>query len=63
MEWDTIRQKWTEMTSRVQSPPHRADKRASAIKDTARDSPPAADTTPGLSSELSLRAADERSTV
>ncbi len=63
MEWDKIKQKWTEMAARVQSPPLRTDKPARLSKESARDSTPTADTTPGPSSDLSLHTADERSTV
>lgn len=63
MEWDKIKQKWTEMTARVQSPPLRTDKRARVIKAPERDGTPAADTPPDPSSDFSRHAADERSTV
>lgn len=71
MEWDSIKQKWGEMTLRVRSPTLAANINTKTIKGTARAGSQTgsqtgnqpADTPHGPSGAPSANAPDERSTV
>ncbi len=67
MEWESIKQKWGEMTLRVRSPALAANTNTKAITGTARAGNQAgnqpADTAPGSSGAPAAHTPDERSTV
>ncbi len=63
MEWDKIKQKWGEMTNRVQSPGLPGDKNTRLIKGTGPENKQLADTGAGSAGVLTKRGSDERSSV
>ena len=63
MEWDKIKQKWSEMTGRVQSPQLPGDKNMRQIKDIGPEKKQLTETTAGSAAILPMRGNDERSSV
>lgn len=63
MEWDKIKQKWTEMTARVQSPRLPGDKITRSTKETGEQSKRLVDTFSGDAGIMPVGDSDERPSV